>query len=251
MGAASDSFILLLSIAGPIALLTLVWTLVTRLMNKPKDRGFLQRFPILLPAAIFIILVVAISQIGILPMAQYRGANYINTTVASGNTVRFDVYEPNDAYSDGVQLSFGAYLVPGESMNITIRFFLGSHTEKSINATLIASGTEGMVTEERTLEITPGIYMVQVNNTYFDGEIPEDMVHWVHITLSQPVNLSFANEIVTWSSFQFGLIVGCFFLLLGGFCIGGPSKSRYPEEDEQESEWIDYGGGGPEYGKGC
>jgi hypothetical protein len=251
MGAALDSFILILSIAGPIALLALIWSLVTRLMSKPKDRGFLQRFPVLLPAVLFIISVIIISQIGILPMSQYKGTNYLNTNVTSGEILRFNIYEPTIVYSEDIQLIMGIYLIPGESINITAFFYLEGHLEETINTTLTASGTEDMITEERVLDLSPGMYLVQVNNTFFDHGVPDDMPHWLHVTLSQHVDSSFVYEIVSWSSVQFGLNVGCFFLILGGFCIGGPSKSRYTGEEELEEQQTGDDTGGPEYGKGC
>lgn len=251
MGAAFDSLVLVIGITGPITLLALVWTLVTRAMRTPRNRGFLQRFPVLLPAVLFIISVIIINQIGILPMAQYKGSNYLNTSAASGNTFRFNVYEPNDAYSDGVQLLMGVFFLPGESMNISVRFYLENQIKETINSSLTATGTEGLVTKEQSVVLAPGSYIVQVNYTFFDQGIPDGMSHWLDVTLSQPIKSVFVPEIVSWSSMQFGLGVGCFFLFLGGFCIGGPNKSRYVEEDEQDAERTDYGDGSPEYGKGC
>jgi hypothetical protein len=251
MGAALDSFILIISIAGPISLLVLIWCLVTRLMRRPQERGLFQRFPVLLPSVLFVISVIVISQIGILPMAQDRGENYVETNVTSGDILEFEVYNSDIVYSEQFQLNLETFMVPGDSMNVTVSFFLEDHVIRSINVTLLASETEDFITEGRTLQLSSGFYVVQVNDTYFESGVPDVMPHALDVTLWQPVKPSFIDETVRWSTIQFGLNVGCFFLILGGLCLGGPSKSRYVEEKKQEDMQTDHGAGAPEYGKGC
>jgi len=252
MGVAIDSFVMAIEIAGSIAILALIWSLYTRLNTKPVKRGVFQRLPVLLPAVTFVVSIIIVGQLGILPMAEYRGTNRLNQSVTSGDILHFNVYESNLVYSENIEMKLDVYLIPGESITNTVEFYLLDNLVDTINVNLTSNGLEGIITEQRLLDLNPGFYVVRVNNTFYDHDVLDDTVsHWVHFTLSQTVKSSFIPEMVTWSSLQFGLIVGCFFFILGGFCIGGSSKRRYVGEGTSEEPQTDFGDGGPEYGKGC
>ena len=251
MGAAIDSFVMVIEIAGSVAILALIWSLITRLRTQPRKRGVFQRLPVLLSAVLFIISIIIVGQLGILPIAEYKGTNSFNTFVTSGEIFHFNVYESNIAYSEDVEMRLEMYLMPGESLNNTIEFYLDEDLVDTIYVNLTSTGVEDVVTEERILNLEPGRYTVGINLTLYEDGIPEDtLLHWEDFTLSQAVKSSFIQEMVTWSSLQFSLNIGCFFLLLGGFCIG-TSKPRYTSEHTDEEPQTDYVDGGPEYGKGC
>jgi len=251
MGVAIDSFVMVIETAGSVAILALIWSLITRLRTQPRKRGVFQRLPVLLPAILFIISMIIVGQLGILPMAEYKGTNYLNAAATSGEIFHFNVYESNIVYSEDVEMKLDMYLMPGESINNTIEFYLDGSLVDTIYVNLTSIGVEYMVTDERILNLEPGQYIVRINHTFYENGIPEDTLsHWEDFTLSQAVRSSFVQEITTWSSLQFSLNIGCFFLLLGGFCLG-TSKPRYTTEETDEELQTDYGDGGPEYGKGC
>jgi hypothetical protein len=252
MGVALDSFVMDLEIAGSIAVLTLIWSAFTRLRANPNKRGIFQRFPVLLPAVTFVISIIVVGQLGILPMAEYRGTNNLDSTVTSGDTLRFTVYQSNVVYSESVEMQTYIDLLPGESLNNTIEFYLLGTLAETINVNLTSGGLEQRVSDQRFLVLAPGAYIVRINSTFYEDGIPDDTLsHWFEFALSQAVKSSFIPETVTWSSVQFGLNVGCFFFILGGLCIGGPAKQRYLEENSSEEPQTDIGDGSPEYGKGC
>jgi hypothetical protein len=251
MGVAIDSFVMVVEISGTIATLALIWSLFTRLRARPGKRNIFQRFPVLLPAVAFVVSFIIILQLGILPISQYKGTSYLNTSATSGDILRFNVYESGIVYAENVELIVDMYLVPGESINNTIQFYLLDNLVETVNINLTSTGVEEVVTEHRLLDLNPGLYFVRVNNTFYDHGIPDDMAHWVGLRLSQSVKASFLPEIVTWSSIQFGLNVGCFFFILGGFCVGGDGKRRYPIDETANEPQTEYSDGGPDYGKGC
>ncbi|MDH4213377.1 MAG: hypothetical protein OEV85_05615 [Candidatus Thorarchaeota archaeon] len=251
MGAAIDSFVMAIEIAGSLGILALIWSFITRLRTQPRKRGVFQRLPVLLSAVVFIISIIIIGQLGILPIAEYKGTNQLNRYVTSGEILHFNVYESNIAYSENIEMRLDTYLMPSETINNTIEFYLGDSLIDMIYINLSSAGVENTVTEERILDLEPGLYIVRINHTFYEDGIPDDtLAHWERFTLTQAVKSSFIQELVSWSSLQFGLNIGCFFLLLGGFCVG-TSKPRYTTEDTYEEPQTDFGDGGPEYGKGC
>ncbi|MFW9958001.1 MAG: hypothetical protein ACFFCT_08020 [Candidatus Odinarchaeota archaeon] len=252
MGVAIDSFVMAIEIAGSLAILALIWSLITRLRTQPRKRGVFQRLPVLLSAVVFIISIIIIGQLGILPIAEYKGTNQLNRYVTSGEILHFNVYESNIAYSENIEMRLDTYLMPSETINNTIEFYLGDSLTDMIYINLSSAGVENTVTEERILDLEPGLYIVRINHTFYEDGIPDDtLAHWERFTLTQAVKSSFIQELVSWSSLQFGLNIGCFFLLLGGFCVSGGSKRRYPVEETSEEPQTEFGDGGPEYGKGC
>jgi hypothetical protein len=253
MGVALDSFVMVLETAGSIAVLALIWSVFTRLRAKSNERGIFQRFPVLLPAVTFVISIIVVGQLGILPIAEYRGTNSLDSTVtSSGNILHFTVYQSHVVYSDNIEMRMDMYLAPSESLNTTIEFYLPDTLVETINVNLTTNGTEEMVSDQRALVLDPGTYTVSINSTFYEDGTPTDIsTHWIDFRLSQALKSSFISEMVTWSSMQFGLNVGCFFFILSGFCIGGPAKQRYTEADSSEEPQADFGDGDPEYGKGC
>jgi hypothetical protein len=252
MGLALDSFVMVLETAGSIAVLALIWSVLTRLRSKPNERGIFQRLPVLLPAVTFVISIIVVGQLGILPMAEYRGTNSLDSNVtSSGDILHFTVYQSSNVYSDNIEMRMDMYLVTGESLNSTIEFSLPDTVVETINVNLTSDGVQETVSDQRVLVLDPGIYTVRINSTFYEDGIPKDISsHWLDFRLSQALKSSFISEMVTWSSLQFGLNIGSFFLILGGFCIG-TSKPRYTVEETSEEPQTDFGDGSPEYGKGC
>jgi hypothetical protein len=251
MGVALDSFAMGIEIAGTVAIIALIWSLFTRLRTRPEKRGIFQRLPVLLSAVTFVISLIIVGQLGILPISQYKGENYINESVTSSEILHFNVYDPGIVYSENVELTLKIYLIPGESINNTIEFYITDGLVETVYVNLTSTGSEEMVTEQRVLDLNPGFYVVRVNNTFYEHGIPDEMPHWIDFVLSQPIKSSFITEMVTWSSIQFVVNIGCFFFILGGICIGGSSNKRFTDEKSTEESWTDYGDGGPDYGKGC
>ena len=251
MGVALDSFLMAIEIAGSLSVIALVWSLFTRQRTQARKRGVFQRLPVLLPAVIFVISLVIVGQLGILPIAQYKGVNALNESVTSGEIIRFNVYESDIVYSENVEMTVKLILLPDESINNTIEFYIEDSLVETIHINLTSAGLEGWVTEQRVLVLDPGHYILRVNNTFYEHGIPDEMLHWIDFTLSQPMKSSFIGETVTWSSIQFVVNIGCFFFILGGFCIGDSGKRRYFDEGLTEEPRTDYGDGGPDYGKGC
>jgi hypothetical protein len=251
MGVALDSFAMAIEIAGTVAIIALIWSLFTRLRTRAEKRGIFQRFPVLLPAVTFVISLIIVGQLGILPIAQYKGENYLNKSVTSGEIFHFNVYESDIVYSENVELTMNINLIPDESINNTIEFYIADGLVETVYVNLTSTELGEFVTERRVLDLNPGFYVVRVNNTFFEHGIPDEMPHWIDITLSQSIKSSFITEMVTWSSIQFVVNIGCFFFILGGLCIGGSSKKRFTDEKSAEESWTDNGDGGPNYGKGC
>ena len=254
MGVAVDSFVVGIEIAGSVAVLALILSLIARLRTEPRKRGLFGRLPLLLPAVAFVTSLIIVGQLGILPMAEYKGTNCLSEPASSGERFSFNVHESNVVYLKNVELIIEKYLMPGESIITTIDFFLLGSLVETVNINLTSTGVEDSVAEQRLLDFDPGQYEVRVHNTFYENGIPDNvnvLNHWVEFTLLQSMKSSFLPEIVTWSSIQFGVGIACFFFILGGIAIGDTSRRRNVDERDSEEPQADYGNGGPEYGKGC
>lgn len=251
MGVAVDSFVMAIEIAGSVAVLALILSLITRLRTEPRKRGVFGRLPLLLPAVTFVISLIIVGQLGILPMAEYKGANYIGEAATSGDRFTFNVHESNVVYSENVELTMEKYLIPGESIINTIDFYLLGSLVETVYVNLASTGVEDMVTEQRLLDLDAGQYEVRIHNTFYRDGIPDVLNHWVEFALLQSMQSSFLPQLEIWSTIQFGVNIGCFFLILGGVCIGDSSRPRHVDERISEEPQTDYGDGSPEYGKGC
>jgi hypothetical protein len=253
MGFALDSLVMAVEIAGSVAVLALILSLITRLRTEPKRRGLFGRLPFLLPAVTFVISLIIVGQLGILPMAEYKGTNYVSKLASSGERFSFNVYESNVVYFENVELTIEKHLMPGESIISTIDFLLLGSLIETVYVNLTSTGVEDSVTDRRLLDLDPGQYEVRIHHTIYEYGIPDyDVLNlWVEFTLLQSMKSSFLPEIVTWSSIQFGVGIACFFFILGGIAIGDASRPRNVDDRVSEEPQVDYGDGGPEYGKGC
>ncbi|MBN2230249.1 MAG: hypothetical protein JW779_11735 [Candidatus Thorarchaeota archaeon] len=249
MGVALDSFVQVLTTAGFFAIIALVWSAFSRLRSKPGTRGTFQRLPLLLPAIVFVISLFLILELGFVPMSQYHGINSYSSYIGSDSTFRFNVYTPDIVYEDEVQIRVDSYLQPGEYIITVFDFCLDNIVVESILVNLTALATESSVFTEKEVDLDPGSYVVLVNRTTYEyGEI-QDGDQYCNLRLSQPIQSSFQPEIIDWSTYQFFFLVGSFFVLLGGFCIGWEDRrdtrvDRKPEDQYEDQEHV-------EYGKGC
>ncbi|TFG31729.1 hypothetical protein EU527_11725 [Candidatus Thorarchaeota archaeon] len=232
MGAAVESFIMLVGWAGIIAIFFLIYSLFTRIRRGPGNRGVIQRMPFLLPSFAFVISILVIMQLGIVPIQDYRGNNSQNNYLFDDAEVRFRVYEPGIAYVEDTTLTVHSVMEPGESINIVLEFFLNDDLIDTVLLNLVSGENESTVSTERVLNLDPGNYLIRVEVTFYENGVIVQSYNTVQMTLTQGTIASIYSELVEWSTFQFMINIGCVFFIIGGFCIG--------QEDKRERRIKDY-----------
>ena len=232
MGVALDSFIISMEYAGFVAIVLLVYCLCSRHQNDSDNLNVFQRLPLLLPAVGFVITILIVANTGITPMGQYQGVNSRQLTVVSGEITTFTIRD-QEFYTRTLEV-YGSYsLGVNDSVHIDITVTQDSTYIDTLSLDVQYSSLHPTVSGEASIPLDPGYYSLQINFTRYDAGILEEDPGHLQVSLDQPLVEGFTAEIVDWSTYQFATNILCFVFILGGLCIGSPTK-RKPREDETD-----------------
>lgn len=188
--------------------------------------SLIRRKPLLVPSLVFIItLIILVSSVP-LPMSVYHGPNQI--TDSRSLSARFRVYEPG-AYEADTQTRVRWSL----ASNAWIGVFANFSQEGVVVDSLFINMTQGALDEDngmtRSISLNPGMYDVSIETMYYvDGTLQDQP--YINIIVHQPIESAFIPEVTAWASYQFIIGVCCFFLFMGGICIGREEKTRWSRE---------------------
>ena len=236
MGVASDSFIMIVSWAGFVTVLFLVYSLVTRARRGRGDRGVFQRMPLLLPAIAFVISVFIIMQMRITPIQEYHGNNILDYYLYDGAELDYRVYKPGIAYVEETTLTISSILQPNESIIVVLDFSLKNEPIENLTISLVAEENESTITQERILNLDPGNYVILTELTFYENGMIVDSYDAVELVLSQRILSSIYPELLEWSTLQFMLNVACFFFIIGGLCVGQEDKKLDRRVDDYDDK---------------
>ncbi|TFG31343.1 hypothetical protein EU528_06535 [Candidatus Thorarchaeota archaeon] len=233
MGVAFDSFIITVEYAGIVAIVLLVFCLFSRHRNDSGNLNVIQRMPVLLPAIGFVITVLLVANLGIIPMAQYEGVNAIMPHTNSGYETTFTIRD-QEFYTSNLEASATYFLEYNESVHVELSVYQNESLVDILSFDILYSSIDYMSSNEGDIALSPGTYDLQLNYTVYHHGIVEGDPSGLQITISQPLVAGFTEEIVDWSSFQFGINIACILFILGGLCIGSPAKKP---KKEDETDW--------------
>ncbi|MGQ4912309.1 MAG: hypothetical protein ACP6KW_09095 [Candidatus Thorarchaeota archaeon] len=238
MGLALTSMEIILQYAGTVTLSTLVVILLWRRRTERDRRNAIQRFPLIVPAILFIVTSLLVFSYVPLPITRYHGPNQVSQGGQEDFSMTFTVYDLQSIYTDETILRTSASLSQDEYINVVCRFYANDTLITTQVLDLNATSVPSTIEEERTLNLDPGTYNVVVNWTlYVDNEPVE--YGYLTVLLSQTTQPAFAQELVEWSTYQF-LMNGLFFVLfIGGLCLG-TSAPRYQSTRKVENEFRTY-----------
>ncbi len=191
--------------------------------------------PLLLPSIAFVISIFIILQMGITPIQDYRGTNNRDTYLYEDTEIRFIVYEPGIAYVRDTNVLIHSDLYPEQSIDIILDFYLHGDLIETLNVNLTAGENESLVSYEKTLSLNPGLYIIDADFTFYDEGVIMQGYGAARVILSQETLSSIYPELIDWSTYKFTIIIGSFFFVLGGICIGKEDiKERRTDDYDQE-----------------
>jgi hypothetical protein len=248
MGAALDSFVMIMGYAGIVTLSLLGFCLITRFSNKSGKLPVYQRLPLLLPAIGFVITVMLITGMGITPMAQYQGANSRSYSFESGDRISFTLKD-NSFYAHSLEAEETCFLNFNESIYIEVTISQDGVIVETFTHSIQYSSVQTPVISTDTTSLSPGTYDIQVDFTRYEGGLPvEGWSSSLFMTFTQPLTVGYIEELVDWTSFQFTINISCIAIFLGGLCSGTSlnedhrrePRRREPRRKEPERETSEY-----------
>ena len=248
MGAALDSFVMIIGYAGLVTLVLLAYCLISRYKNESENLPVHQRLPLLLPAIGFVLTVMVITSIGITPMAQYQGTNSRWFSFESGDSNSFTLKD-SPFYEHTLEIEGTYFLNVNESIYIEVIISQGGVVVETFTRSIQYSSEHNTLTSTDTTSIMPGTYEIQLEFTRYDGGQP--ITSWsssIFMIFTQPLTEGYVEELVDWTSFQFTINILCIAIFLGGLCVGtslkgdrrGEPRRREPRRLDREREPLEY-----------
>jgi len=219
--------------AGFIAIVLLIFCLFSRHRNDTGNLNVSQRLPLLFPAVGFVITILLIVNLGIVPMAQYQGVNSHHFSVLSGETTTFTIRN-QEFYTKSLEVYGSFSLEFNDSIHIDVAIFQNTTYIDTLSLDVYYSSLHPIVWGEAVIPLDPGYYSLQIDFTIFDSGVLQEDSEYLQFSLDQPLVDGFTAEVVDWSTYQFAMNIMSVLFLLGGLCIGSPTK-REPRKDE--SDW--------------
>ncbi len=192
--------------------------------------SLIRRKPLLVPSVVFTITILIVMIYAPLPMSVYKGPNQRSDYQTM--SVEFQMYEPG-VYENYVELRVSQYLESDERIEVFANFSQGDIVIESLAVNMtpeVLDSNHGLV---RNINLALGLYNVSVITVYYIDGILQDPAY-PHILLNQPIDSAFMPEITDWSTYPVILGFCCFFLFLGGLCIGREEKTRRRREPIDE-----------------
>ncbi|MGY5875184.1 MAG: hypothetical protein RTU30_05520 [Candidatus Thorarchaeota archaeon] len=228
-GIASDSFVMIIGYAGFIAIIVTLIAVSKQKLSDSEKPGLVRRKPLLIPSLAFVIVAVLVMQLGVVPISAYRGLNEKNVSFRNSETTNLSIYD-GEPYLDSITIKVVRYLEPTESMIIHFRAFQDNTLIQSADLNLFPAAGDVAAEIEENIDLDPGSYVVNLSYSLYRDNVLQEADIWGQISIFQRLNPEFALELNTWANYQFVLIVGSIFLLLGGICIGKEERKRIAVE---------------------
>ncbi len=217
MGAASDSAVLLVEVAGVVTLITLVMVLLIRQRGLYTKGGFMWRKPLLLPSFAFIFVIILSLNVAWLPISEYRGYNSVYLDNYPNDVGAITVYG-GPAYVTTLELAIDGWFGADSSLNVTVSLW---QNLTYVTGTALSSGhvvEAGEVYEKAPISAPEGAYQITFNVTYIDSGSPSETEPTADIYLSQVLADGHIQEILNWETYRLGLFAVGIVLLLAGIC---------------------------------
>ncbi|MFW9921367.1 MAG: hypothetical protein ACFFED_17335, partial [Candidatus Thorarchaeota archaeon] len=161
----------------------------------------------------------------------YHGLNEKRLYLYQDETITFRVYD-GEIYSHEITIYASHYLDEGETLQIDIEVYLDDEMEYSNSLILIGPSAGGMVYGQVSIAVNPDSYKIDLDPAGLET---------ISCIVAQPLADGMMPEILAWDSYMFLMLVGSFFLLLGGICVGKEERTRirtepYDQEPPRQGE---------------
>ncbi|MCK5152288.1 MAG: hypothetical protein KAQ65_10615 [Candidatus Thorarchaeota archaeon] len=237
LGAATDSLVIVISIAGAVAFLVLILGVFIGTnreigySNEPQEHGFLRKKPLFVPSIAFVVTLLLVIALVPHPMSSYLGLNEEQIYSYEDDVRVFRVYD-SVAYRSAIEIHILCFLTRTQILTVRINFLQNDTEITSIETTMNGNSLSETVTEDLVINIQPGLYEVEVPGS-----------NYYSVSLSQPLVSGFFDEVLDWETYSFGLILVSAFFILGGICIGREERKRFSTiriDQEPPRDGADY-----------
>ncbi len=240
MGAAAESLLVVLQYSVIAAVVPAILIGYWRYRTERNKRNLIQRFPLLVPAILFIITANLVVTFLPVPIADYSGVNTRALDSVSDFNVTFTVREPGIAYQSAITVIASDYMSPDERFDIEIQFYRDSALNRTETLNLEAGATADFVESSLSISADVGSYRLVVNSTFYIGPTPQPD-NALDFEVVQRLRAGFVDELRNWSNYQLTLNLTVIVLVFAGFCINQTpvfrpkyGKPLYPEGTESE-----------------
>lgn len=235
LGAASDSILDVIVIAGVVAILVFVFGLVVEGKNESPRPGIFKKKPLLFPALGFVVVALLMVTLVPIPMSEYQGDNSTQFDLLGEETIGFNLHG-GGFYQKEIVVGATYNLKTYETLEIKLDIYSNRVLTKSANLNLTGFSNQGSdIPGEVKVPLEPGQYQITLRRVFYYDGTPRNPSTLTHCTVEQPLQNGMFNEVLTWSSYMFVLEVGCFFLLIAGICGAKEDRGRVRrEETDQE-----------------
>ena len=216
MGIAMDSLRLVLLISGVVAFMVFIFAMARESHNESQKPGLVRRKPLLIPSIAFVITALLVITLFPIPMAQYHGLHENRFYLYQEDTINFRVYD-GEIYSHEIIIYASHFLDEGQSLQIDIQVYLDDELEYGDSLILVGPSSGGMASGQAHIALDPDYYRIELDPAGLET---------ISCVVSQPLASGMLPEILVWESYMFLMMVGSFFLLLGGICIGQEDRTR-------------------------
>ncbi len=234
LGAAIDSLIQTVIIAGIVAITILVIAVGLESRMKSETRGFFSRKPILIPGIVFIICALLVISLGPAPMSQYYGAHqkqfFLNDDDDTGT---FTVYG-GIVYSQSVSFQASSSLEDLVTLVIDLEFYSEGELIKDASVAINGSTFLAQETGQVSVPLEPGFYDINFYlSVYYNGSRTFRAVS-ASCYLSQPLAAGMLDEVMEWDTYRLGLFIGFIGIFLAGIYVDRGSIIEKKPEYYQE-----------------
>lgn len=224
LGAATDSLVMVISIAGAVAFLVLILGVFIDTnreigySNEPQEHGFLRKKPLFVPSIAFMVTLLLVIALVPHPMSSYHGLNEEQIYSSRDDVSVFRVYD-SIAYQSAIEIHILCFLTPTQVLTVRINFLQNDTEITRIEITMNGNSLSEAVTEDLVIHIEPGLYEVEVPGS-----------NYYSVSLSQPLVSGFFDEVLDWETYSFFLYAGSFLFILVALCVGREDKTRISQE---------------------
>lgn len=226
MGAALDSFVILLETGGIVTAIVIALALWRSVLGGNFKTSLIRRKPLLVPSIVFIITILVVSATMPLPMSVYQGPNQIRDEETM--SAQFQVFEA-EVYESDIEFRVSRQMASFERVEAYANFSQEGLVVRSLFINMTSDSLDENYGVTLSISLDPGLYHVNVITNFYFNDILQDSAH-VSILVHQPVTLAFIPELTEWGTIQFILGFLFLFLFLGGLCIGREDKTRRSTE---------------------
>ncbi|TFF92132.1 hypothetical protein EU545_01910 [Candidatus Thorarchaeota archaeon] len=237
MGIALDSLLMVLQYSGLTSIIAAALVGYWRLRTERTERNLIQRFPLLLPAIVFLVTSGLVLSLLPVPISEYRGVNSRSLDYSEDYNVTFSMYESGAIYQDTVNMIVTEDMSPGDYITVECEVYWNEALNRTETIELNGTQSPGLVQESRSLDLAPGTYRFVINGTLYNTDNT-----LLQVEIVQRLRSGIVDELRDWSNYQLTLNLIVTLFVIGGLCINQRSvykpkygRPLYPESDEATS----------------